>query len=354
MKVVHVSPTYFHDASVVGGAERYAQQLARGMAEMVQTVFVSFGSKRRTYRSGALRMEIYPARLMGGMKERPLSLRFLRELCDADVVHCHHLGSPSTTISLLAARLMGKLRFVTPLGLLPTRTEHRLLRIVDMTGILCISDFSGRQLPYQVPRWVIFGGVDTRLFRPEPLPKERKAVCVARLRPHKGINYLVEALEPDMRLEIYGRPYDQRYYHDLKLLARGKDVHFFPEATDEDIARAYATALVSVLPSVYTDMYGRYLAQPELLGLVLLEAMACGTPVIGTRVGALPEFIQENVTGYVVAPNDPSQLRDALRRLFDDPVHAALLGHNGCSWVRRTFTWTSVAEHCLEIYRANE
>jgi len=169
--------------------------------------------------------------------------------------------------------------------------------------------------------------------------------------PHKGINYLIEAIDPDIRLELYGKPYDERYRRDLETLAKGKDVHFYHNASDEEIARAYATSLVAVLPSVHEDMYGTKVAEPELLGLVLLEAMACGTAVVGTKVTSIPEIVYDGVNGYLVPPNDANSLRDVLRRLVDNPELAKSLGRTGRTIACSRFTWNAVSEHCLRAYR---
>lgn len=351
MKVVHVSPMYFGDESVIGGGERYAQELARAMADMVPTTFVTFGRRRQTVQVESLRMEVFRSRPLPWRRDMPFSETFLPWVFEADILHCHQLGTPANVLALLAGRTLRKPRFVTPLGLSPTRAEHRLTRLAGLTGLICISEYSARHSWYRVPRHVVYGGVDTRRFRPLGGPKERKVVCVARLIPHKGINYLIEAVDPDIRLEVYGRSYSDRYFRDLQALARGKDVHFYSRASDDDIAAAYSSATVAVLPSVHEDMYGGRLEEPELLGLVLLEAMACGTAVVGTRITSIPELIREGETGYLVPPNDPAALRLVLRKLCDHQELAARLGRNGYEWVRERFTWKAVAEQCLQVYQ---
>jgi glycosyltransferase involved in cell wall biosynthesis len=350
MRVVHVSPQYFGDESTVGGGERYAQELARAMARVVPTSFVSFGPRRQSFKRENLQVEIFAGRPLPWLKNDPFSPRFLPWINRADVIHCHQLGTPGNVLALLTGRVLRKPRFLTPLGHSPTRGEHVFTRVADVSALLCISKFSADHTWYSAPRSVIYGGVDTERFRPVPGSKQRKVVCVARLVPHKGINYLIEALDSDMRLEVYGRPYDQRYYRDLVALAAGKNVEFFTEASDADIARAYTQALVAVLPSVHDDMYGNHIPQPELLGLVLLEAMACGTAVIGSNITSIPEYVQDGKTGYLVPPNDSAALRAALRRVLDDPDHASELGRAGCELVQREFTWDSVARRCLAAY----
>jgi glycosyltransferase involved in cell wall biosynthesis len=353
MKVVHVSPAYFDEESIVGGGERQAQELARAMASRVATLFVSFGPRRRSYLLDNLQVEIFPSHPLPWRRDAPFSMAFLRCLLDADIVHCHQLGTPPNVLALLAGRLGRKRTFLTPLGLAPTKLEHRLTQLAGITGLLCISKYSAGHSWYRVPRRVIYGGVDLRRFHPTLGGRERKVVCVARLMPHKGINYLIEALEPDMRLEIYGRPYDERYYRDLLALSAGKNVAFLTNASDDDITHAYQTSLVAVLPSVHRDMYGHQIAEPELLGLTLLEAMACGTAVVGSRITSIPEYVEDGVTGYLVLPNDPDSLRTVLKRLLDHPDQALALGRRGHELVQQHFTWDAVVDRCLLAYAEN-
>jgi glycosyltransferase involved in cell wall biosynthesis len=350
MRVVHISPTYFDDESIVGGGERYAQELARAMASKVTTSFISFGPRRRSFKQDDLQIEIFPQRPLPWRRDDPFSLSFLPWVHRADVIHCHQLGTPPNVLALLAGRTLRKRTFLTPHGAAPTHLEHRLTQLARVNALLCVSAYSAEHSWYRVPRRVIYGGVDTDRFRFEPGPRSRMIVCVARLMPHKGINYLIEALEPAMQLEVYGRIYDTRYYRDLVALSAGKNVTFYTTASDDDIARAYRKARIAVLPSVHHDMYGNHIAEPELLGLTLLEAMACGTAAVGTRITSIPEYIEDGETGYLVPPNDPMSLRAVLQRLLDDPDHAMQVGRNGCELVHRKFTWNAVADRCLQAY----
>src|SRR5947209_8740340 len=146
MRVVHVSPMYFSDESYIGGGERYALELARAMAELVPTALVSFGRDRRTFTVDHLQVDIYPA--LRRRLEQPVSLAFLPSLAAADVIHCHHVGTASTTLALLAGRALGRPRFVTPLGLHASVTQDWLSRLAGISKLLCISQFSALQAPY--------------------------------------------------------------------------------------------------------------------------------------------------------------------------------------------------------------
>jgi glycosyltransferase involved in cell wall biosynthesis len=349
--VLHLSPTYFADSSVVGGGERYAVYLARAMSRLTATRFVAFGPARQTLDLGGLRAEVYPARrLVRGCAHDPLAWGFLRELRRADVVHCHQSGSAVCGIAAVAGRFMGKPVFATDLG----GGESPFLKGICYRGLysgfLEISGFAARGLPVASPRQVIFGGVDRRFLDMPAVPRKRQVCFVGRLLPHKGINYLIEAMEPDVALEIIGRPYRDDYYALLKGQAVGKNVRFVTDGTDDDITAAYASSAVSVLPSVCDDVYGSHHDAPELLGLVLLEAMACGTPVICTRVGGMPEIVEEGVTGFVVAPNSAAALRDRIQWVLAHPEEARRMGEAGRRCVRERFTWDAVARRCLDAY----
>jgi glycosyltransferase involved in cell wall biosynthesis len=100
-------------------------------------------------------------------------------------------------------------------------------------------------------------------------------------------------------------------------------------------------------------VYGARHDKPELLGLVLLESMACGTPVICTNVGGMPEIVKDGVTGFVVPPNDPKALAARIAYLFDNPEVARAMGRKGRERVVEAFSWSKVAQRCLDAYGAS-
>jgi glycosyltransferase involved in cell wall biosynthesis len=327
--------------------------LAEATAEHAPTVFVSFGRSRRTERKGKLQIEIYPVRgdtSLTGL----VSLGFLRELISADVVHCHQFRTTVSSLSILASTALGARTFVTELGVSPPDFPARVSTSDFVTGFLHISNFAERMLPE--PRsHVVYGGVNSPFLQVEEAPSERTQVlCVARLLPHKGTNYLVEAVAPDCPLELIGRPYDERFVQLLRELATGKRVTFSTGADDRDLAAAYRRSFVTVLPSVYRDVYGREYPAPELLGLVLLESMACETPVICTSVGSLPEIVDDGVTGFIVPPNDSAALHDRIEYLRANASVAREMGRRGRIKVMSTFSWDKVARQCLAIYRGSD
>jgi glycosyltransferase involved in cell wall biosynthesis len=352
-RVVHVSPSYFGEASLIGGGERYAQGLAAAVAEYLDTVLVSFGLRRESHRSGALAIEIYPVRhYLRGSSFDPLNLRFLLQLVNADVVHCHQFWTIVSNLAILAGAVLGKRVCVTDEGGRGVCfvDQLRLERLVDW--FLPISVCSARSLPAGPQSRVIYGGVDERFISAGATDCPKDGVLfVGRLLPHKGVDYLIEAADEKVQVDVIGRAYDSEYFARLRRLALGKKVRFVTDASDDVLAEHYRRAAVTVLPSVYRDVNAHHWQYPELLGLVVLESMACRTPVICTNVGALPEIVEDGVTGYLVPPNDPRALRDRINYLLSNPDVVRRMGLAGRERVLRSFSWHSVAARCVAAYR---
>lgn len=351
-RVVHVSPAYFSDESLIGGGERYATYLAQATAQHLDATLVSFGSQRQSLKQGNLKIEVYPTlATLNGLSYDPLSYSFLKELLKADVVHCHQYRLAVTNLAILAGAALGKRVFVSDYGGVGVHFTEELSVEQHVDGFLPISNFSANLLPAYKNRQVLYGGVPHR-FIEHPINKADRPniLFVGRLLPHKGINYLIEAIEGDVSLEIIGRPYHEEYFKLLQQLAVGKNVRFITNASDDDLFQAYRRARVSILPSVYVDVYGNQYPMPELLGLVLLEGMASGAAVICTDVGSMPEIVQDGITGFVVPPNDPQSLRERINYLWHNPEVTAQMGQAGRQKVLTDFTWEAVAQRCLAAY----
>jgi phosphatidylinositol alpha-1,6-mannosyltransferase len=81
----------------------------------------------------------------------------------------------------------------------------------------------------------------------------------------------------------------------------------------------------------------------EGLGMVYLEAAACGKPVVAGTSGGAPETVQEGVTGHVVDPRSPADVARVLTGLLDDPARAAAMGAAGRRWVEQRWSWSTIA-----------
>lgn len=358
MKVVHITPTYFDDASIIGGGERYPMELASLMSKLVDTKLVSFSSKRRSLTQGKLQIEIYPVKhFIHDNKANPLAFRYLGSILNADVVHIHQINTLMSDLSCLTASILNKLAFVTDYGGGGDLVINQKLPIFKgYKNAIAYSRFGLKFLPIELQNKSILikGGIDTKRFYPVPsLKKEKKILYVGRILPHKGVNYLIEAFRllnlSDYKLTIVGRVYHEAFYQKLKELAIDLPVEFIHDANDQRLVNEYRTSIVTVLPSVHTDCYGSHSLVPELMGFTLLESQACGTPVICTDAGAMPEFVDER-TGYVVKQNSPEALKSALAKIIELSSSEYSIFQNNClEWIK-PLSWSTVITKHLELY----
>jgi glycosyltransferase involved in cell wall biosynthesis len=355
VRILHIVPALFDSRlGVLGGAERYAFELARQMAEEVPTRLVTFGDRNLQETVGRLEIRVIGnARYVRGQRQNPFSSALFRELAEASVVHCYQQHILTSSLAALACRLRGRRVFVSDLGGGGWDISAYVSTDRWYHGHLHISEYSRKTFGHAGKPWaqVILGGVDAQKFSPDGSgPRDGSVVFVGRLLPHKGVNDLVNAVPADMRLKIIGQPHDPRFCQDLHALSAGKQVTFHDDFTDSDLVSAYRKALCVVLPSVYQTMYGQRSEVPELLGQTLLEGMACGAPAICTDVASMPEVVEDGVTGFVVPASDPLVLGEKLRWLRDHPDRAREMGQAARRRVLEKFTWPAVVHRCLEIY----
>nr|WP_225955398.1 glycosyltransferase family 4 protein [Kibdelosporangium phytohabitans] len=200
-------------------------------------------------------------------------------------------------------------------------------------------------------------GVDTGVYRPDPAGREliRKrhnlsdrptVVCVSRLVPRKGQDMLIRAL-PAIRRQVPGAALllvgGGRHAEHLTALARQHDV--------EDSVVLTGSVSWEELPAHYVA--GDVFAMPcrtrgggldvEGLGIVFLEASACGLPVVAGDSGGAPETVQEGVTGHVVDGRSVEQIAARVGGLLADPAAAAAMGQAGRQWVSSAWRWDTLA-----------
>src|SRR5690242_12235322 len=109
MRVLHMVPAVFGEKGVMGGAERYALELARHMADKVPTRFVAFGDKNEEYQLGNLQVHVLgPAWYVRGQRSNPITASVLSEIRRADVVHCHQQHVVASSLASLSCRLTGR------------------------------------------------------------------------------------------------------------------------------------------------------------------------------------------------------------------------------------------------------
>lgn len=194
-------------------------------------------------------------------------------------------------------------------------------------------------------------GVDTEVFKPAIRTAGGGGIFtvgyVGRLVPEKGIDLLLEAmtsLDPEIRLVVVGdgssRNGLERQAQQLGLTGRVRFVSAMPPA---QVARQLATLDALVLPSRTTRVW------KEQFGRVLVEAMACKVPVVGSDSGAIPEVVGD--AGLIFPEGDVAALAERLSRLHGSPSLCTDLASRGYDRVQRLYTQERIAERTLAFYR---
>jgi len=201
---------------------------------------------------------------------------------------------------------------------------------------------------------VIHNGVDAEAFRRterrEALARhgvrEPYVLFVGRISEQKGIFPLLEAargLPEDVSLVLCASsPDTPELLARLEAAVAGRPRVRWINAMlpVPEVVELYSHAAVFVCPSIY-----------EPFGLINLEAMACGTPVVASRVGGIPEVVVDGETGWLVPPGDEAALAQALRDALGDPARARRMGEAGRRRVEAHFSWDRIADRTLAVYR---
>ncbi|HEV7187706.1 MAG TPA: glycosyltransferase family 4 protein, partial [Blastococcus sp.] len=177
-------------------------------------------------------------------------------------------------------------------------------------------------------------------------------VCVSRLVARKGQDVLVAgwprvlARHPGARLLLVGGgPDEASLRRSVSRLGLGDSVVLTGPVAADRLPQHYAAGDVFAMPC-RTRRAG---LDVEGLGMVFLEAAACGRPVVAGTSGGAPEAVQEGVTGHVVDPRSPEAVAAAIAGLLDDPARAHMMGAAGRAWVEERWSWTTIARTFDEL-----
>jgi glycosyltransferase-like protein len=205
---------------------------------------------------------------------------------------------------------------------------------------------------YEHQSVIAYNGLDSSDFK--PLPERKSAVptvlFVGGLEPRKGLEDLIRAMRlvisrvKDARLVVVAKAgfRGTDHWSAYESVARGLEltdrIDFHESVDQETLLGLYSDCDVLALPS-----------RNEGWGLVLMEAMACGKPVVATRVGGIPELVESGTEGILVEAGDVNGIADSITKLLHDPALRVRMGRAGRRRVKK-FSWDSTAEVVLREY----
>jgi len=368
MKIALVSP---YDFASPGGVVSHISCLEKQFTRLGHDVKIIAPASKAIYTLGDRFIRIgtpRPIPVSGSIARITLSLWLdhkIEEVFDRekfDICHLHEPLMPMLCTSVLRikkAPMVGTFHasggkpwytMFTPLGKLYLNRWFSKLNgriVVSQVAHDYVNNFFPAE--YQT----IPNGVDTKHFNPKVKPMEGyddgkvNILFVGRLEKRKGFNYLLEAYRlvkskmPNCRLIQVGPGVRLLKGYKKYIAQYGiPDVTFTGYANYDDLARYYATADIVCFPNT-----GR-----ESQGIVLLEAMATGKPIVASAIGGFLSVLTDGVEGFAVPPRDPEKLAEGILKLIKDKKLRQQMGQRGIEKARQ-YDWSIIAARIIDIYK---
>ncbi|MDD3985701.1 MAG: glycosyltransferase family 4 protein [Methanobacterium sp.] len=199
---------------------------------------------------------------------------------------------------------------------------------------------------------VVPNGVDVEKFKSLKISKSKNTLFFLSLldefHKYKGLDYLLKAILivkntiPDIKLVIGGKGSLLDYYHKMVVdLGLIKNVEFHGFIPEEKIVEYYNMSNIFILPSISSLQEG--------FGIVVLEAMACETPVISTEIVGVAVDVKKSNSGIIIPPKDTKQLAEAIIKILNHK-NPEIMGSNGRKLVKEKYTWSEIAINTEKIY----
>jgi len=368
---------------IYGGAGVHVDQLVDQLTRLVDVDVHCFGEPRRDAQAHAT-----PARLAeanAALQTIGTDVDIAASLAAPDVVHSHTWYA--NLAGTLGALMSGVPHVITAHSLEPLRPwkaeqlggGYRVSSWAERTAylgadaIIAVSHGMRADVLASYPQvdpervHVVHNGIDTTVHHPTPTgevlarydidPHRPIVLFVGRITRQKGLPHLLRAARglPDGAQLVLAASSPDTPELGAEVEAgiarlrqeRGSDIHWIAEHVHKDTLIAlYSAATVFACPSVY-----------EPLGIVNLEAMACQTAVVGSRVGGIPEVVADGETGLLVDYDQSrpdafeADLTTAMSQLLNDPDRAAAMGIAGRQRAATHFGWDAIAAQTVDVYR---
>lgn len=282
-----------------------------------------------------------------------------------DIVHSHHIFSLTSLYSLKSSHELGIPRVITNHTIQIGYEKQELWRILSFflptryylkyaQAVISVSRAADMIVEAimgdSVPRYIVPNAVDTERFRPPEREAERKIILfVGRLVYRKGPHILIRAFaraareDREAELHIVGKGMMEPLLRVLASRLGVQDRVVFHGAVPERLKpELYRRSTIVAVPSILNESFG----------IVALEGMASGRPVVATRHGGLAEIIEHGRTGLLVKPGSSEELASSLLLLLQDSQLRKRLGENGRRVAVERYSWDVVLTRLLEIYNA--
>jgi glycosyltransferase involved in cell wall biosynthesis len=352
----------------VGGTQTHVRGLAETLRRWgIETLIVSRELGKSEIRD--LKIEgYYPVKSLFNVDfiavpPEPSSVRNVIRKLDPDIVHSHHIFTLTSLMALKEAHELGIPSVITNHSIFYAYDKRSVWRVLGFLiptryflgyadAIISVSSAADKMveslLDKPKPRFIIPNGIDVEKYKPpEREPDDPVVFFVGRLVYRKGPHVLVKAFRlvvdevKDARLIIAGKgfmePVLRTMVKKLGLEGRVEMLGVVPEWKKIELYRS--SALVAV-PSIANESFG----------IVAIEAMASGRPVVATRHGGLSDVVEHGETGFLVKPGSSRELAEAIITLLEDRKLREKMGSKARSVAVEKYSWDKVAQRILRVY----
>jgi len=348
----------------MGGMETHLQALCENLHPVVKVQAVVANRSRQTTDDLVRGIRVMRAGTLFNLSAAPVCPEMVKLIrhSDADIVHLH-LPNPMAVMAYLASGHRGKLVITYHSDVVRQRLLNKafnpiLKRALDRASAIIATSPNYLEtspvltayrdrchvIPYGIP-WQQFASCDQQAVKNiHAKYGERLILSVGRLVYYKGFEYLIRAMkEVRGRLLIIGDgPLRASLEQEAKARGVSDRVVFLGELQNEETIPYYHAADMFALASI---------ARSEAFGIVQLEAMACGKPVVNTRLDSGVPFVSlDGITGLTVTPQNAGELATAINQLLNDSALRAIYGVAAKKRVQEEFALEVMTRRTLELY----
>ena len=367
MKIVQ-TPVRFYPS--IGGVENYVYNLSKELVKRGHKVTVICANEPNTKREETINgVDVKRLPYLGKIANTnitpTLPLELLKE--DFDIIHTHLPTPWSADWSVIFAKLKKRPVILTYHNdIVAKGFASYIAKFYNLTSLNLVLRIAKKIIITQLKYFehspylekykdkieIVPVGVDTGRFKPLNVDEEEHTLLflsvLDRFHEYKGLEYLLKALKTvkdeirDVRLIVGGDGELKTYYQEMaNRLGIGDNVEFVGFIPDSKLVEYYNRCSVFVLPSYSSDQEG--------FGIVLLEALACGKPVVTTEIVGVSNDVHEFNAGVVVKPCDVKSLADAILGILQDSDLRRRMRKNGRK-IAEKYSWRKVAAMVEKIY----
>lgn len=380
MRILQITPFFFPS---IAGIENYVYNLSNNLSNNGHNITILTVNTEKVQKEEIIskNVSVYRCSLNFRYHKGLISIEFIKRILSAndyDIYHVHIPFPLGLEIAVVASKIHNIPLVVTHHGeytkgnvlySLISSTYSKIcrtisLKYVDWIVFLTQSYSESLKLNKKIRKKIkiIKTGVDTQRFSTTNdgatlrkkygfTDKDKVVLFVGSLslyNRYKGVDYLIRALHEvrsvndNVKLVIVGRG---ELVSELKELAKQlkleKEVIFATSVSDEELPYYYALCDVFALPSI---------SGPESFGIVLLEAMASGKPVIASDLPGVNDVVKDGITGYLMEPKNVKQLSQRILKIIKDVKRGKKFGENSQKVINEEYQWANIVEEFEELY----